>query len=146
MTDEAPSPIRSPAQWLAEVKTLEREAELFKAYDLAMHGLSAYPDDLWLKHRAVLCLARAGATGLAQRKFAEFGLDAAAAAHEDIDALAARLMKDEALASAGETRRRKATAAAERYGAIHACYRDYYPAINAATLRLVAGDEAGAQD
>lgn len=146
MMDDAPSPLRSTAEWLSEVKAFEREGEFFKAYDHAVQGLNAHPDDLWLKHRAVLSLARAGATSLAQRKFAELGLDAAAEAHEDIDALAARLMKDEALSSVGDTRRHKAAAAAERYAAIHARYRDYYPAINAATLRLVAGNEAGAEE
>ena len=48
---------KSPEEWLAEVNRCERDGELFRAYDIAMRGLSEYPDALALKHRAVLCLA-----------------------------------------------------------------------------------------
>jgi class 3 adenylate cyclase/tetratricopeptide (TPR) repeat protein len=145
MKDSPAHSARSAAQWLNAVKAFEREGEFFKAFDLAAQGLSAYREDIPLKHRAVLCLARAGATDLAQLKYCEFGLESAAADNEDIDALGARLLKDEALATAGDKRRRKAAEAAARYAAIHERYRNYYPAINAATLRLIAGDEEGAQ-
>jgi class 3 adenylate cyclase len=145
MNDHAPYPTRSASQFLSAVKAFEREGEFFKAFDLAAQGLAAFGDDVGLKHRAVLCLARAGATDLAQQKYAEFGLAKAADDSEDVDALKARLLKDEALAASGEKRRVKAAEAAARYAAIHERYHNYYPAINAATLGLVAGDEAAAR-
>jgi class 3 adenylate cyclase/tetratricopeptide (TPR) repeat protein len=136
----------SAAHWLAAVKACEREGTLFKAFDLAVQGLETHPDDVSLKHRAVLCLARAGATELAQRKYNAFGLGAEALDNEDVAALGARLLKDAALSSSGEDRRVKAAEAAGRYAAIHERFHNYYPAINAATLNLVAGDEQAAQD
>lgn len=145
MKDEPSIPTRSAAQYLSAAKAFEREGEFFKAFDLAAQGLVAFGDDVGLKHRAVLCLARAGATDLAQQKYREFGLAKAADGSEDVDALSARLLKDEALAASGETRRRKAAEAAERYAAIHERYRNYYPAINAATLGLIAGDGEAAR-
>ena len=78
MKDGPAHSARSAAQWLNAVKAFEREGEFFKAYDLAAQGLSAHREDIPLKHRAVLCLARAGATDLAQLKYCEFGLDTAA--------------------------------------------------------------------
>ena len=45
---------RSPADWLVEIKRYEREGELLQAYDTARQGLAKYPNDLALKHRAVL--------------------------------------------------------------------------------------------
>jgi class 3 adenylate cyclase len=131
----------SAADWIAAVNVFERDGTLFKAHDLAMQGLAEFPDAIWLRHRAVLCLARAGANELARKKFNELGLAAAEGEHDDIAALDARLLKDEALAATGAERRRKATVAADRYEAIYARTRNYYPGINAATLRLVAGEE-----
>ncbi len=101
MKDAPGIPTRSAAQFLAAAKAFEREGEFFKAFDLATQGLAAFGDDVGLKHRAVLCLARAGATDLAQQKYREFGLAKAADDSEDVDALNARLLKDEALAASG---------------------------------------------
>jgi hypothetical protein len=47
----------SPEQWLAAVREAERRGELLSAFDLAERGLAEYPEDIWLKHRAVLALA-----------------------------------------------------------------------------------------
>jgi hypothetical protein len=116
----------------------ERRGELLVAYDLAEQALAEHPDDVALKHRAVLALARAGATEQAARRFADYGL--ADVEDEDVAALGARIAKDAALAESGAARRRRAARAAERYGAVFARTGGYYPAINAATLWLVAGD------
>jgi len=145
MNDAPHHATRTAEQWLTAVKAFEREGEFFKAYDLAAQALGSFHDDLWLKHRAVLCLARAGAIDLAQHKYSEFGLPGAAIENEDVDALGARLLKDLALAATGEKRRKMAVQAADRYAAIHERYHNYYPAINAASMRLVAGDDAGAK-
>ncbi|HLY54072.1 MAG TPA: adenylate/guanylate cyclase domain-containing protein [Stellaceae bacterium] len=133
----------SSADWLGQARASERAGQLFKAYDLALQGLGEHPEDVALKHRAVLCLARAGATRLAQRRYVEFGL-AAASDLEDVAALAARLAKDEALAALPGERAAKAAAAAADYLAIFRRTGGTYPAINAATLTLLAGDPAGA--
>jgi hypothetical protein len=53
---------RGPDEWLEAVREEERRGELLAAFDLAERGLTDYPGDVRLKHRAVLALARAGAT------------------------------------------------------------------------------------
>ena len=130
---------RPDTDWLEAVRGAERRGELLTAVDLAEQGLAGHPDDLWLKHRAVLALARAGATREAARRFERYGL--AATDEEDMAALGARIAKDQALEAAapGDAQRRHARATStgrstfDRTGG-------YYPAINAATLSLVAGE------
>lgn len=127
---------RSAQSWLEEVKTLERRGELLSAYDVACQGLTEHPSDRWLQHRAVLALARAGATETARRQYAQF--DLGKHEDEDIAALGARLLKDAALLARGPERAALAEQAANEYLAIYRRTRGYYPAINAATLKLVA--------
>ena len=67
-----------PEEWLTEVRRCEREGELFRAFDLARQGLAWFPEDLKLKHRAVLCLASSGATRQALDLMDRLGLDAVA--------------------------------------------------------------------
>ena len=129
--------------WLDAVRREERRGELLTAVDLAERGLAQHPDDLALKHRAVLALARTGATEEAARRFDRFGLNASS--DEDVAALQARIAKDVALACEPSERRRRARTAAELYNAIFARTRGYYPAINAATLWLIAGEPARAR-
>jgi class 3 adenylate cyclase len=112
----------------------ERRGELLMAFDLAERGLEQRPDDLWLKHRAVLALARAGSTGEAARRFSEYGL--AGSEDEDIAALEARIAKDEALATGDGLGH-----AAELYEAIFRSTGGYYPAVNAATLAMLDGEQ-----
>ena len=134
---------RSAPEWLEAVKDAERRGELLVAVDLAERGLAEHPTDLWLRHRAVLALARSGSTGEAGRRFREYGLDEVA--EEDVAALGARIAKDEALSAAGSLRRLRAERAAESYRAIFSRTGGYYPAINAATLSLIAGNVERAQ-
>jgi hypothetical protein len=134
---------RSAAEWLDAVLAEERRGELLTAFDLAERGLEEHPDDLPLQHRAVLALARAGSTDQAAQRFERYGL--AADRSEDVRALEARIAKDVALAAAGEERRRLALRSAALYEAIFADTQGYYPGVNAATLRLVAGDTQGAE-
>lgn len=130
--------------WLEAVKSEERGGELLSAFDLAQQGLAENPDDLWLKHRAVLTLARAGATDEAARRFQDYGL--AGVPDEDVAALKARIAKDLALRAGGEERRRLAARAAHLYGAVFTETGGYYPAVNAATLWLVAGESARSRE
>lgn len=136
--------VESPQVWLEAVRREERRGELLAAFDLAEQGLAEHPDDAALKHRAVLTLARAGATEEAARRFVEYGLDRSE--DEDIGALRARIAKDSALAEEGHLRRRRAARAAELYGSVFERTGGYYPAINAATLSLIAGEPARARE
>jgi tetratricopeptide (TPR) repeat protein len=135
---------RTAAGWLTAVRDAERRGELLTAFDLAERGLAQHPDDISLKHRAVLALARAGSTAEAGRRFDEYGLAEVQA--EDVAALRARIAKDAALAAEGEERRRHAAASADLYAAIFARTGGYYPAINAATLSMIAGDLVRARE
>jgi class 3 adenylate cyclase/tetratricopeptide (TPR) repeat protein len=129
--------------WVDAVVAAERRGELLSAFDLAERGLEEYPDDVWLRHRAVLALARAGSTDEAQRRFDDYEL--ASVDEEDAQALQARIAKDVALAAQGVERREEARRAAMLYGEIFDRTGGYYPGVNAATLKLVAGDAAEAR-
>jgi Adenylate and Guanylate cyclase catalytic domain len=145
---------RTAGDWLVAARRYEREGELLQAYDIAMQGLHRFPENLALKHRAVLCLASTNATAQAAHLFEKLGLDLAEpqigglapAFRMDIPSLKARLRKDAALHAAGEARRVGFCEAATLY---ERCYHReaaadnpeaYYPAINAATLWLLAED------
>jgi len=130
--------------WLDAVRDASRRGELLSAVDLAEQGLAEHPDDIWLKHAAVLALARAGATDEAARRFAEYGLDGSA--EGDVAALGARIAKDLALAEEGAARAELAARARARYQAIFERTGGYYPAINAATLSLVAQEPERARE
>jgi len=145
MSDDSQDDVsRSADDWLTLSKAAERRGELLAAYDLADQGLRAHSDHIWLKHRAVLALARSGATHQALDLFHRLGL--ADRPEEDVAALGARLAKDLALSVEGSERRRRASRASRAYAAVYERTGGYYPAINAATLSLVAGDPARAAD
>jgi hypothetical protein len=143
-TPAVPPAPHSAAEWLEAVKLEERRGELLTAFDLAERGLAEHPDDLLLKHRAVLALARAGATEEAARRFEAYGLGGVG--DEDVAALHARIFKDLALAAEGDERSQRARSAADLYGAVFDRTGGYYPAVNAATMRLVAGDADAARE
>ena len=130
--------------WIQRVGDAERRGELLSAFDLAEQGLEEHPGDLWLRHRAVLVLARAGSTAEALRRFDAYGLSSVDDA--DVRALRARIAKDVALASNGGGRRREASRAASMYREIFDATGGYYPGINAATLLLIAGDHTGSRE
>jgi len=126
-------------EWLDRTRELERSGEFLRAYDTAISGLKQHAHDLMLQYRAVLVLARAGATVLASQKYEDFNL--ASHQSEDIAALGARLSKDEALSVSEGKHCPKALLAAEQYEIIFKRTGGYYPGINAATMYLLAGNE-----
>ena len=134
---------RSAVEWAEAVRDAERRGELLTAFDLAERALEEHPDDLWLRHRAVLGW-HAGSTDQAARRFREFGLTEVDT--EDVATSRARIVKDIALGGEGAERRRAAARSAELYAAIHARTGGWYPAVNAATLSLVAGDPNRARE
>src|SRR5687767_9396019 len=126
--------------WLARVRELEASGDLLLAYDVALQGLAEHPQDEWLAHRAVLNLAKSGATARARAEFTHLGLDRSR--EVDIRSLGARIAKDDALGASGAERTALLRAAADLYEAIYTETGNYYPGINAATLRLLAGEES----
>jgi len=143
MADTQSPPATAEALY-TDVKTYFDHGEFFRAYDLAADALELFPGNFALAHRAVLSLANAGATPLALDKYHEFGLDQRS--ETDARSLLGRLKKDQAFAETGEARAELFREGREVYedafrAAIAAGDPDaYYPAINAATLALFAGD------
>ncbi len=97
---------------LAEVLALEAEGLLFSAHDRAMSALADHPGDPALRYRAVLTMARAGATEMALDLFHRLHLDAEA--DPEIAALGARLIKDRAFEAPAAVRRPLLAEAARR--------------------------------
>jgi histidine ammonia-lyase len=133
---------------LKDVRTFFDHGEFFRAYDLAAEALELFPGDVWLAHRGVLSLANAGATALALEKYYEFGLDQCP--QTDIRSLLGRLKKDQAFGETGEARAALFREGRELYEDAFRAATDasdpeaYYPAINAATLALFAGETEAA--
>jgi hypothetical protein len=138
--DNRSSTAAGAAQWLEQVAAAERRGELLSAVDLAERGLEEHPGDPALQYKVVLALARAGSTDTAAQRFEEYGLGACD--DEDSQALGARIAKDVALAATGEEQLRLALRSAELYGSVFDRTGGYYSAVNAATLRLLAGDRS----
>jgi class 3 adenylate cyclase len=136
----------------AEVRAALSRGEPFEAFDLADHALADFPDDPVLCWVAALSLARAGATKQARARYDAFHLadlantTADSALRIDIEALDARIAKDEAFAASGAERLRLTKDAAARYETIFRRTRNYYPGVNAATLSLLAGDPNRAEE
>lgn len=128
---------------LAAVRAARKRGELFEAYDRAKTWLDDHGPDPALAYEAVLCLARAGANELARRRYREFGLGPELGL--DGATLLARLAKDEALALDGAARGPALRRAAAAYRDAYRRYPAAYPAINAATLYLLAGDPVAAR-
>ena len=121
----------------AKVKDALGKGGCLVANDLAEQALVKHPMHQGLRHRAVLALARTGAVEQALARYEALGLGAVASV--DAATLGGRLLKDLALAATGVERRNlldHSIAAYEHAFEINAS--DYYPAINIATLALLA--------
>ncbi len=118
--------------------------ELFRAYDLASEGLRSDPQSIVLKHRAILAVARSGATAEAQRLYRFWQMDAARPPERqlasDVAALGARLLKDVAFEAAPEQQPALLERAADAYESIFHAHRTEHAGVNAATLHLLAGN------
>ena len=125
------------AEAIAEVEHLVRKAEVIAAFDLASRHLASFPDSGRLKHRAVLALARAGATDRAMQHYRDWNLDRSN--DTDVLALEGRLLKDAALKLKGAPRRAALLKAAAAYKGVFDRKPDYYPAINWASLSFLGG-------
>lgn len=116
-----------------------KRGDLARAYDLCMEALRSNPDDLWLRHRAVLCLIRSGALERAQADYERFRLSEARH-DEDCRALGARLLKAVALESDASRFAGRAREAARTYAEIFQETGGHYPGINAATMYRLGGE------
>ena len=123
--------------WIDQVKAAENGGDLFVAYDLATQGLAEHPDSIDLRYLATRTLARSGATDQAAALYAKF--DLGRSRNGDVAALGARIGKDRALAASAD-RPALLRSAARTYAKIFAVRGNHYPAVNAATLYLLAGD------
>lgn len=123
----------------ATVANGNRPQDNIAVYQMAFQALSGRegdntPEVLALKHKAVLALARAGATERAQDEYMRFGLETIRH-HEDIMALKGRLFKDRYSVS---HEIEDARASASAYEAAFQDTGGYYSGINAATMSLLA--------
>ena len=74
MTDTPPVSEHTPTtldDWRALVRGFETRGMMLRAYDAALRGLDSHPAGKWLAHRAVMALARSGATETALARYAE---------------------------------------------------------------------------
>ena len=118
---------------------------LLRAYDLAVSAINEGDTSSDLRHLMVLALARMGNGEQALELFREFELDKSPDAHHR--SIAARIMKDAALATKDETERPAALLAASgAYQEIFDASQDAYPGINAATLAFLGGQKETAAD
>lgn len=127
---------------LAEVLALEAEGLLFSAHDRAMAALADHPDDVALRYRATLTIARAGATGVALDLFHKLRLDAEA--DPEVAALGARLIKDRAFEQPAAVRGPLLAEAAQRYDVLWQRSGQGWHGVNAAALRLLGGQRQAA--
>ena len=133
-----------PAAAVVRVNALIRDGDLLQAYEAATTALADHPAAMRLHYWRVLALARLGETDRARAAYREAGLDTA----DDSDALSlwARLEKDHTLAVAdGAGRNALLLDAADAYRAVHRRTGDTFPAINAASLLLLAGQDENAR-
>lgn len=134
---------RDAAAWNELARRAERAGDYLGAYDAASHGLIDYPDDVTLRYRVVLNLSRSGASDRAAALFDEYKLGAHE--EEDIAALGARVIREQAFATDGRGAGKLLHHAAERYARIYDRTQATFPGINAAALYLLAGRTQTAQ-
>lgn len=115
-----------------------KRGQLQQAYDLCASRIAHDPDDLWLRHRAVLCLVRSGALERASDAYDRYRL-AEARHDEDCLALGARLTKTQALEAEGAAFTELSARAAQGYQAVYEQTGGHYPGINAASMFALAG-------
>ena len=120
-----------------------RAGYYFNAFDEAMTALPDYPDDIGLKHVAVLSLLRGGALQAAETLFEDFNL--AVETHEDILALSGRLVKGQIEELGAAASLDLYTKAALLYEKTYELARGSYSGVNAASLWYMAGDKERAE-
>jgi class 3 adenylate cyclase len=128
---------KSTNELAADLDGLLRRGDLFAAFDLGRRAIETGGHDRRVRYLTVLALARSGAAAEALIEYDHLRLGE----EDDVDcaSLRARLLKDIAFASAVADPAAIA-AAADAYEAVYRKTGHYFPGINAATLKLIAGD------
>ncbi len=124
--------------WLRQVNEELRAGELLQAFDTAQRGLEQHPGALPLRVRALQALCRADVTEHAAELYNAWELDQAV--DHDAMALSARIAKNRAGRARGADQRNLYRRAGAAYKAVFDRYGGHYPAVNAATTFLFAGD------
>jgi class 3 adenylate cyclase/tetratricopeptide (TPR) repeat protein len=137
MSAGAASATKTVSRAVRDVLAREAAGDYFQAYEQARKAIAAYPGDEALQYLAVRALARSGATDRAMRLFSEFGL--VNSGDPEIQTLQARLLKDVGLRARSTQRWALLREAAGLYEKIYAQSREHDPAVNAASLHLLAG-------
>lgn len=96
-----------------------------------------------LTYHHVWAVARSGATARALQLFMEYRLGERR--DHKTEGLFARILKDRALKTPGHDRPEALTRAAEAYQVVHEHHGGHWPAVNAATLHLLAGSADAAR-
>ena len=137
MPDQTPENMETAKHYVKLVDVALGKGDYLIAYDSAVRGREAFPDDLLLKHRLILTLARSGDFSQAERLLHEFGL--AGHADENIAALQARLLRDRAWKEKQGFDPILVRQAAHLYCEIYHRTGGGYSGINGATLSLLSG-------
>ncbi len=117
--------------------------DFLAAYDIALSAKAEGHDHPKLDYYAALVLADMGEIERAAELYESTGLE-----HEkdsDIRALKGRIKKELAQRETGEQQNRHFAEASHAYRALYDETREYFPGINAATLALLAGNDAEAE-
>jgi len=125
------------------IHTFIRKGEYLSAYDMASKLLEQAPDNTDYQYLSILALARSGALKHAEKLYYNTSLPDSQ--NEDYLALGARLAKDKALHDKTDTRTTLLACAASKYEAIYEDTGGDYPAVNAATLYYLAGNQQKAR-
>ena len=134
-----------------ELRDLIRRGQYLQAYDLAAGHIERGDASPEMRYLAVLALARSGATAQARRRYEQYGLGSIDPATlpsrlaGDLDVLAARLDKDEALAR-GDGGVGWSERSARGYESAFDQSGSAYHAVNAATMWLLAGESERANE
>lgn len=134
------------ARMSAVLDAIERaiaRGDLLAAHDRAMSAIDEGADAPRLRYYAVLSLARMGDAQRALGLYRKLGLDA----DSDVDAAAlkGRLFKDIARTAPPDRRAALFAEARDAYLSVYREHGSYFPAINAASTALLAGDGEGAR-
>jgi class 3 adenylate cyclase len=120
-----------------------------RAFELAREGLAYHPADLELKYLRALALARGGSLTKAAEYAHELLAEAGLPRQIEVEtrSLLARLVKDQSTRARDPLLQvRLAAESAALYRQAHQLSADPFPGINAATMSLLAGDEASARE
>jgi len=139
---------RDPRLHQAFAKRLTGAGHPVRAFQLVQDGLKQHEDDLDLRYRGALALARGRSFARAEEFLGPLLKSRKLSLHLRIEAicLAGRLHKDRyALATNDEERSRHARKSAAPYERAHALGKASFPTINAATMNLLGGKERRAR-